>query len=292
MSIDDLSTYPGLNDPIVPVDAGGDVLAANPVTGHATLKATWLAGATVEVPMPLRLWNARCLILNGFADPSIMEEKLNYKDGTQPQPRRVSRVNAKFEPDPRGKAWVQLYGSDYGGTTLGPFKVVFTLTKVEPLDGAKDPATPRFMWWKYWGNSLVNKAFKEQVWGIAPNHLAVIDTAYAGKRKAVRLLENGKQALKLTWNSARFPDMVEVPSHADFKTVARRVGSPGENAVVMDAIVLKPGDSPVPFFAFDKSQGDEYTPDPTSEIGRDLVDIRFEPVAWQCMLNYGGVVKF
>ncbi len=34
------------------------------------------------------------------------------------------------------------------------------------------------------------------------------------------------------------------------------------------------------------------TPSPRSEIGKDLVEIEFEPVAWQCMLNYGGVVRF
>jgi hypothetical protein len=291
MSEDDLSTYPGLNDPIVPVEAGADVLRDNPVTGAVTLKAIWRAGATIDVPIPLRLWNARCLILNGLADPDRMNKVLNYQDGTQQDERRVVRFDDNFAPDPHGRAWVQLYGSDYGGTTLGPFRVVFTLTVVEPLQGANDPKTLRVMWWKYWGNSLVNRAFKEQVWGIAPNHLAVVDTAYAGKSKAVRLIENGRDALKLVWNSARFTDLVEAPAHLDFKTVARRPGSPAENQVVMDAIVCKLGSSNDTSFPFD-GKLDRFEAAADSEIGKDLLNIRFEPKTWQCMLNYGGVVKF
>jgi len=280
MDMDDLNTYPGLNDPLVPVDAGGDVLARNPVKGQVRLKADWCAG-TIDVPTPLRLWNARALILNGFANPEVMAKVL--------APRELQRVNKNFEPDEHGRAWVQLYGSDYGGTTLGPFKTVFTLTQVKRLAG---PDVPYFMWWKYWGTSLVNKAFKEQIWGINPNHMAVIDTAYAGKRKGVRLMERGKEALRMVWNSARFPDIVEVPQHLAFRTVAPRPNDNGENEVEMDAVALKLSNSKVAFFPFDTAQEDELKTDPKSEIGKDLADIGFEPVAWQCMLNYGGVVKF
>ena len=291
MSENELSTYPGLNDPAVPVDAGGEVLRDNPVTGFTTLKATWRAGTTIQVPMPLRLWNSRCLVLNGFADPDRMTEVLNYDDGTQQHRRVVGRFANDFTRNARGRAWVQLYGSDYGGTTVGPLKVVFTLTAVEPLAGAKDPQTPRFMWWKYWGNSLVNKAFKEQVWGIVPNHLAVVETAYGGKTKSVRLVEHGREALRLVWNSARFRDLLEAPAHLDFKTVARRPGSHGENQVVMDALICKLGSHDDPFFPFDPVE-DQFESAVDSEIGADLRYIDFEPQAWQCMLNYGGVVKF
>ena len=155
----------------------------------------------------------------------------------------------------------QLYGSDYGGTTLGPFKTVFTLTKVEKRETRPD--VPYFMWWKYWGTSLVNKAFKEQIWGIKPNHLAVIETAYAGKRKGVRLIEQGREALKMVWNSARFPDIVEVPQHLAFRTVAPRPDDYGENEVEMDAVSLKLSEADVPVFPFDPEGGDVF--DPQSE---------------------------
>ena len=292
MSNEDLSTYPGSNDPIVPVDAGADILRANPVTGAATLKATWRAGTTIQVPMPLRLWNARCLILNGLADPDRMNKVLNYADGTQQHERQVVLFDDEFVPSDRGRAWVQLYGTDYSATTLGPFKVVFTLTVVKPLPDDKDQASLRVMWWKYWGNSLVNRAFKEQIWGIKPNHLAVIETAYAGPLKAVRLIEQGQEALRLVWNSARSSDLREVPAHLDFKTVARRPGSPAENPVLMDAILCKLASRSDTFIPFDPTQGDCYQPAADSEIGRDLREIGFEPKHWQCMLNYGGVVKF
>jgi len=281
MYTEDLSTYPGLNDPVLPVDAGGDVLARNPVRGQAQLKAPWCAGA-ISVPTPLRLWNARALILNGFADPKAMAKIL--------APREIQQVNVEFAPVEKGRAWVQLYGSDYGGTTLGPFKTVFTLTQVKRLP--EGPDVPYFMWWKYWGTYLVNKAFKEQIWGIHPNHMAVIDTAYAGKCKGVRLIERGKEALRMVWNSARFQDIVEVPQHLVFRTVAPRANDDGENEVEMDAVSLKLSSSPGVFFPFDEGQGDALTTNVESEIGRDLAEIGFEPVAWQCMLNYGGVVKF
>jgi hypothetical protein len=283
MEIADLSTNPGLNDPVLPVEAGGDVLARNPVKGQVTLKASWTAG-TINVPLPLRLWNARALILNGLADPEVMAKVL--------APREIQRVNENLQPDDKGRyAFVQLYGSDYGGTTLGPFKTVFTLTQVKPLEeGAKDVGY--FMWWKYWGTSLVNKAFKEQHWGINPNHLAVVDTAYGGRLKAVRLIERGNEALRLVWNSARFHNIVEIPQHLVFRTVARRPAGNGENEIEMDAISLKRSNATDTLFPFDSQQGDEFKPSPSSEIGRDLRDIGFKPVAWQCMLNYGGVVKF
>lgn len=283
MKPEDLSTYPGLNGPIAPVDAGFDILMSNPVVGRAILNSFWGAGP-IAVPLPLRLWNSRCLILNGLAKASVMEKELERS-----VPRFIEK-DGKLEPDPRGQAWVQLYGSDYTGTTLGSFKAVFTLTVVKPSENAVSPDILRVKWWKYWGTSLVNKAFKEQVWGIQPNHLAVIDTAYEGRRKAVRLIESGRPALTMVWNSARFTDIVEVPQHSAFKTVARRPTDDGENDVEMEAILLKRESSDNTFFPF-AADDDQFVLDSKSEIGQDLKRIGFKPLFWQCMVNYGGVVK-
>jgi hypothetical protein len=284
---EDLSTHPGLNGPIVPVEAGADVLANNLVIGRIPLKPDW-SPKEVMVPLPLRLWNARCLILNGFANADILDEEL--------KPRKVQRVDDKLVPVQEGqyssRAWVQLYGSDYTATTLGPFKAVFTLVAVKPLP--RRPAGTLFMWWRYFGDSLLNKEFKEKVWGIVPNRLAVIETAYFGKQKAVRLLEEGRSVLRMVWNSARFPHVVEVPQHLSFRTVApKRTDdgeNDGENDVELGAIALKRGDSDRLDFPFD-SRDDEFDCDPTSELGKDLKRIDFMPATWQCMLNYGGVVK-
>lgn len=280
---EDLSTHPGFNDPIVPVEAGADVLTANPVTGSIRLTPDWYPGG-ITVPVPLRLWNARCLILNGLADADLLDAGKDLRD----KKRRVQRVDENLLPSERGKgAWVQLYGSDYTGTTLGPFKAVFMLVWVQG-EGPK----PFFMWrGPYFGTSLVNKEFKEKVWGVVPNHLGAVETAYAGKRKAVRLLEGGRVALKMMWNSARISDLVQIPSHLEFETVAPGRGDDGVNDVVMDAIVLKSESSTGTTIPFDRDGGDEFTVDRSSRLGQDLDQIKFEPVAWQCMLNYGGVVK-
>ena len=132
---ENLGTYPGLNNPIVPVEAGADVLRDNPPTGYATLTPHW-SPKPITVPLPLRLWNCRCLILNGFADAARMNAEL--------KPRKVQPVNDKLLPDEQSsKTLVALYGSDYVGTSLGPFKAVFTLVWVK---STQETAGPYFMW--------------------------------------------------------------------------------------------------------------------------------------------------
>jgi hypothetical protein len=288
----DLSTSPGFGDPIAPVEAGEDVLHRHPTVSSVALTTSWSATA-IQVPLPLRLWNARCLILNGFANIAALKEELGARE---PQP-----VNdLMFPDDTSGRGLVQLYGSDYLGTTIGPFKAVFTLTWVKPLPrtrASRGPAASvqepaRFMWGPYFGNSLINKEFKEQVWGIRPNNwLAAIETAYYGRRKAVRLLENGRVSLKMSWNSGRFPDVVEASQHLALRTVAPARTYDGENEVEMGAISLKRGDAPGFAFPFD-GRDDDFEVDYTSRLGRYLKRIDFTPASWQCMLNYGGVVKF
>lgn len=250
-----------------------------PDSPFVSLETNWSA-LPLRVPLPLRLWNSRCLILNGFADVAALNAELVR--------RKAQPVNDKFFPDAlSSRGLVQLYGSDYIGTTLGPFKSVFTLTWVKSLTGASGAY---FMWGPYFGNSLINKEFKEQVWGIRPNHLAVVETAYYGRRKAVRLLENGRTALRMAWNSARFPDLVEAQQHLVFKTVAPSRTDNGENDVELGAISLKRGDANGFDFPFD-GRDDDFDVDQTSELGKYLKRIDFIPATWQCMLNYGGVVK-
>ena len=280
MTEDNLSTFPGQSDPIVPVEAGADVLLQNKVSSNITLHPTWYPKG-LAVPLPLRLWNARNLILNGLANADVLDEQFKTKN------RKVQRFDHNFNKDDHGsQALVQLYGSDYTATTLGPFKSVFTLTQVK----GELPNVTYLMWARYFGTSLINKEFKEKVWGIVPNRLAVIETAYAGKRKAVRLLEDGRTALRMVWNSARFPDLVEVPQHLVFRTVAPGRDDGGENEIELGAIALRRGDSNDVQFPFD-SREDEFYFDPTSELGQDLKAMDFTPASWQSMLNYGGVVK-
>jgi hypothetical protein len=282
--MENLSTFPGFSEPIVPVDAGADVLRRNKVImPPITLYPSWYSKG-VAVPLPLLLWNGRCLILNGLANADVLDEDFKAKG------RRVKRVDPSLKADAKGSyAWVQLYGSDYRGTTLGPFKAVFTLTSVE---GDK-PDAGYFMWARYFGTSLINKEFKEKVWGIVPNHLAVVETAYEGEQMAVCLLEEGRPALRMRWNSARFPDRVLATREGiTFKTVAPGRTDSGENEIELGAVVLKHPHSDDDRFTFDDGDGDDqFYFDPSTELGRDLGRIDFKPSSWQCMMNYAGVVK-
>jgi hypothetical protein len=280
--MENLSTFPGFSEPIVPVEAGADVLTKNKViTPPIMLYPSWNPKG-VAVPLPLRLWNGRCLILNGLANADVLDEEFKAKG------RKVQRVDPSLKADDKGShAWVQLYGSDYAGTTLGPFKAVFTLTLVK---GEKSDVG-YFMWARYFGTSLINKEFKEKVWGIVPNHLAVVETAYTGDRMAVCLLEEGRPALRMTWNSARFPDRVHATRKGiTFKTVAPGRMDNGENDIELGAIVLQHPNSDDDRFSFDGSDDDFYF-DPSTDLGRDLSRMEFKPASWQCMMNYGGVVK-
>lgn len=275
---DDMSTHPGFPGPLVPVGAGADVLKLNPVRNSILLRPRWSA-TSIRVPVPLRLWNARCLMLSGLADARAVDAALG---------QRALRVNEDLAPDPHGgRAHVQVYGVDYGGTTLGPFKAVFTMAVVE---GKLAPPVMYYRWWRYYGNSLVNKEFKENVWGVRPNHLASIETDFTGKRQAVALIENGRVALRMTWNSARFPDLETSGHYLPFKSVVAGRADGGENDVELGALALKRGDADATDFPFD-GRDDVFILDPRSPLAKDLNGVDFVPKSWGCLVNYGGVVK-
>ena len=75
---ENLSTYPGGSDPITPVEVGADVLANNKANWSVTLSPAW-SPTGVMVPLPLRLWNARCLILNGFSSTGYVGSEDSLK---------------------------------------------------------------------------------------------------------------------------------------------------------------------------------------------------------------------
>jgi hypothetical protein len=279
---ENLSTFPGFNEPIVPVKAGADVLERNKViTPPITLYPSWYPKG-VAVPLPLRLWNGRCLILNGLANADVLDGDFKAND------RKVKRVDSSLQPDAKGShAWVQLYGSDYRGTTLGPFKAVFTLTLVE---GVK-PEVAYFMWARYFGTSAINKEFKEKVWGIVPNHLAVVETDYEGRQMAMCLLEEGRPAVRMMWDSARVSGLEQATrGGVTFKTVAPGRADSGENDIELGARVYTHTQTGKDQFPFNEEY-DEFYLDASTELGRDLERMQFKPASWQCMLDYGGVVK-
>src|SRR4029077_12671960 len=64
---------------------------------------------------------------------------------------------------------------------------------------------PHFWWWWYYGNSVVNSEFKRDVWGI-PNELGMLEMTYETPVKAVRLLHEGRMALRLRADLSKEPD--------------------------------------------------------------------------------------
>ena len=275
---DDLSTHAAFQGPLVPVGAGADILRFNPVLGTIVLRPKWSATG-VRVSLPLRVWNARNVMLSGLADARAVDAALG---------RRALRVNDNLLPDARGtRALVQIYGVDYGGTSLGPLKAVFTMVLVE---GKLKFPVLYYRWWRYFGNSILNKEFKETVWGVRPNHLAGIETDFTGKRQAVTLVENGRTALRMIFNLARFPDVETSGHYLPFKSVAGARSDGGENDVELGALALKRGDVDTLDFPFDGRE-DEFFLDPASTLAKDLNGVDFVAKSWGCLLNYGGVVK-
>src|SRR5205085_1136485 len=72
---EDLSIGHGFDLPPVPVDVGWDILVSNPVQKTIRLTPAW-SKTPIIVPLPLRLWNSRCLILNGIADAKALSKVL------------------------------------------------------------------------------------------------------------------------------------------------------------------------------------------------------------------------
>ena len=135
-------------------------------------------------------------------------------------------------------------------------------------------------WWWYYGSSVINQEFKQDVWGI-PNELASVETLYDGPVKQVRLLENGRQAVRMQLDTAA----VE-PTARDatllFRTVARRTTDDGENAIEIH------DHSPLYIRPF--KEGDLYVGHGTA-VHEQLERVDFKPLFTSFYSGYNGVVK-
>src|SRR5215467_10622255 len=111
------STYPAFASPAPSGDAGWfreRFAESSTRTKPVTLKS----GAVV--PIPLLFWDARALCIEGHADADAID--LLLRD----QGLRAARTGGSEG------AVVQIWGPDYGGTTLGPHKAVYALVRIEP----------------------------------------------------------------------------------------------------------------------------------------------------------------
>jgi len=185
---DALSTFPGYGSPIPGKNEKGEsedkykwfLEMYRDYRGRATLKS----GAVV--PIPMFFWDARGLLLHGTADADVVDGQL------LPSGLRAQRST-------EDKAQVQIWAPDYGSTTVGPIKAVFTSIRVSARRTCPPSHKDLEHWWFWWyyGNSVVNQQFKREVWGILNNELGVIEHLFDAPTKTVRLLEKGQVALRL-----------------------------------------------------------------------------------------------
>ena len=305
-----LSTFPGASYP----------LPANPTSANDT---EWLAkyidaappislSSGTVVPLPLLFWEARALVLHGVADAEAVDGLVLADRGL-----RALHVTP-------GKAWIDIWVPDYGGVGVGPIKSVFAAIVVRPRPTcpASHAALPHTCWWWYYGNSVVNQEFKRETWGVE-NQLAVVETAYRGDTKSVRLLENGRMALRLklgardhwkwmimkkdpedvaydaidkrlaeisraiTKGTKRAAGAPEAPF--TFVSVANRKTDDGENEVeLIGAKILgSRSDTAIPY----DEDRDEFSCGVGTTVEKSLKDIGFKPIAWDFYTTYNGVVK-
>lgn len=307
-----LSTYPGFAGPI-PTDSSAWVDARH----RSSVQAVTLRSGAV-VPVPMLFWEAQALVLHGVADAGAVDWILrDYRLRSQ----QVNPANL-FEPKSgSGKTWVQVWAPHYEGTTVGPIKAVLAWVAVEPPRGS-DPdraQLPHVWWWWYYGDSVINDEFKRDVWGV-PAQLAVIETAYLSETKTVRLVENGRIALRLRcrltgrgrrWAivngeaadsegfaesgfEARLRKYSEKLSRGEGKparsvSVAHRTHDDGTNEVELVGARLlgSRADGMIPFSA----DTDECYLGRDTAVRAHLEEVGFEKLAWDFYSHYSGVVK-
>ena len=194
-----LSTFPGFSSPTSPEQTGWLNAKYRDHLRQVTLKSGASAG------VPLLFWESRALKLLGTGDGDAIDSILAA------QSLRSVRVDASGAVETPGGSYAQvnIWAPDYAGTTVGPIKAVFASIWVEPRATCptrhRDPKLPHFWWWWYYGNSVVNSEFKRDVWGI-PNELGMLEMTYQTPMKAVRLLHEGRMALRLRADLSKTPD--------------------------------------------------------------------------------------
>lgn len=282
-----LATFPGFaSPPQTPENQWLEERFGGEVTGVP------LPASGARVGLPLLIWEVRALCIDGSADAGAVEGLLLRDQGLRATEKNPANLTETARGS--GRAHVQIWAPDYGGTTVGPIKAVYASVFVEPRPRCKrrhpNEATHMWWWW-YYGNSVINQEFKQDVWGI-PNALASVEILYDGPVKQVRLLEEGRPALGMRLDTAAIketnkparhhkPVKRENPPPIIFRTVARRTIDDGENGVEIHE------QKPVYGRAF--AEGDLYRGHGTA-VDRELESVDFRPLFTTFYSGYNGVV--
>jgi len=227
---EDLSTSPGFSRPIRATHTGW-------LDQYQSEGTTIALKSGARVPIPLLFWETRALCVRGLVDADAADVLLASYG------RRSLHVNPSkvIKPQPgSGRALAEIWAPQYGGTGVGPVQSVYAVIYVAPLRTCKvehDRTLPHLWWWWYYGNAPLNHEFKRDVWGI-PSELAPVETSYLDPVKEVRLLENGRTALRLCFDvsavkkkSPATGKPEPLPAPVLFRAVARRTQDDGENLV-------------------------------------------------------------
>ena len=317
-----LSTFPGFSYPASSNPSANDTTWLGKYV-EATAAVSLPSGAVI--PLPLLFWETRALVLHGIADAEAVDALVLGERGLRA--RHVDSENLYAPAVGTGKASVDIWAPDYAGFCLGALKSVFATIAVQPRPTCPEghAAVPHVCWWWYYGNSVVNHEFKRDVWGV-PNQLGSLEMLYRGNTKSVRLLENGRVALRLKlgprphahWTTVakdsdsvaedriderlhEISEQIGKPGHTyghdaqapfTFVAVANRKTDDGENEVqILGARMTERGSRDDGLVPYDASKHDEFFCGTGTAVDKHLKDIGFTPVAWDFYTTYNGVVK-
>jgi hypothetical protein len=270
-------TAPAFSAPSVP-----PIIEIPPVPGRRPAVSQVKLRSGVTLPLPIVIWNTRALVLDGLANTQALDAALSRWVG-----RHVETVPINGSLQPEGgssQSLVSIWAPDYVGCTIGPIKVVCLACWTKPL------GLFRFTWWHYYGNSPTNHEFKASVWGLK-NELAAVELSYDGPWKSARVLQDGRAALTMAWDTSRLQDAEEGPANgfepSRFLSISQRKHDSGENEVWLRLRRLRNAQGHV--FPFDAHR-DVLRIDPKTTIGRALGEVSFVPVGWEYMPSYSGFV--
>ena len=252
-----------------------------------------------EAQLPFKYWGARSLVFVGTADLETTRAMLNPMGY---EPLDLFGVE---------KAAVGFIAIDYEGTSAGPIKPIYffvwttgKLTNPSCYDALGQPlpdptCAPGMLFSEhYFANTDRAHDVGIDLWGV-PKTLATNETSLLGDIKSARTLLQGKEWLRLKWNRAAHPELVETRFQMNVWTqTPPEPHFASSNYVVNTGFQLADPNATDPARAhlvpYAPTNGDEVAWNPTTALGRTLSTLDFNPArdggVWIHGTNYRGVM--